>query len=277
VMAVVMVMMSEDFLSNTIGGLVHAMSEGVVTTFIIVVTHVDGCARSFDCDVGWVWDLFWNRKCVSRSVYGDAADVGRLFLVIGEARSVDGCGNTNVGLWSGGRVLRSVNGVVDFFSVGWLELSSITTFSLVDLSVVVLTRWNSEVDVSVRVFLVWKLDVDVCVLWFVFLRSSFVVDIDVFSTARTVTILLTSYMNFFGAKLLVSWRKIGRDGISVPSDAFRELDLALDVCGFGDFGRFDFCVVLVGRREDAKGDGDAGVKVQIDDFDLQRTLLECLS
>lgn len=84
--------------------------------------------------------------------------------MIGEARSVDGCGNTNVGLWSGGRVLRSVNGVVDFFSVGWLELSSITTFSLVDLSVVVLTRWNSEVDVSVRVFLVWKLDVDVCVL-----------------------------------------------------------------------------------------------------------------
>jgi len=106
---------------------------------------------------------------------------------------------------------------------------------------------------------------------------SFVVDIDIFSTARTVTILLTSYMDFFGAKLLVSGRKIGRDGIIVPSDAFRELDLSLDVCGFGDFGGFDFCVVLVGRREDAKGDGDAGVKVQIDDLDVQRTLLECLS
>lgn len=88
----------------------------------------------------------------------------RLFLVIGEAWSVDGCRNTNVGLWSGGRVLRSVNGVVDFFSISRLELSSVTTFSLVDLSVVVLTRWDSEVDVSIGVFLVWKLDVDVCVL-----------------------------------------------------------------------------------------------------------------
>lgn len=84
-------------------------------------------------------------------------------------------------------------------------------------------------------------------------------------------------MNFFGAKLLVSWRKLGRDGIIVPSDARWELDLTLDVCGFGDFGSLDFGVVLVGRREDAKGDRNAGVKVQIDDFDVQRTLLECLS
>jgi len=35
------VMMSEDLLSHTIGGTVYTMSEGVVTTFIIVVTHVD--------------------------------------------------------------------------------------------------------------------------------------------------------------------------------------------------------------------------------------------
>lgn len=89
--------------------------------------------------------------------------MGRLFLVKRKARSVDGGGNTNVGLWLR-RVARSVNSVVDFFFVGRLELSSITTFGLIDLSVVVLTRWESEVDVSIGVFLVWKLDVDVCVL-----------------------------------------------------------------------------------------------------------------
>lgn len=45
-----------------------------------------------------------------------------------------------------------------------------------------------------------------------------------------------------------------------------------DLCGLEGFG-----VVLVRRREDAKGDGNAGVKVQIDDLEVQRTLLECLS
>lgn len=173
--------------------------------------------------------------------------------------------------------MGNVNGVVDFFLVGWLELSSVTTLGLINLGVVVLTGWDFEVDVSIRVSLVWKLDVDVGVLGFVFLRSALVVNVDLFSAARTVTILLTSYMDFFRAKLLGSWRKVGRDGIIVPSDARWEVDFTLDVCRFGDFGSLDFGVVLVGRREDAKRDGNSGVKVQIDDLDVQRTLLECLS
>jgi len=60
--------------------------------------------------------------------------------------------------------LGDVNGVVDFFLVGWLKFSSVTTFGLIDLSIVVLTGWDTEVDVSIGVSLVWKLDVDVCVL-----------------------------------------------------------------------------------------------------------------
>lgn len=47
-----------------------------------------------------------------------------------------------------------------------------------------------------------------------------VVNVDIFPAARTVvTILLTSDVNFFRAKLLGSGRKIGRDGETFPSDA----------------------------------------------------------
>jgi hypothetical protein len=101
--------------------------------------------------------------------------------------------------------------------------------------------------------------------------------VDVFSSARTVvTILLTSYMNFFLAKLLVSGRETGRDGVTFPSDALLSVwkaDLSLEVCRFGG----DFCVAPVRRREDAEGNRNSGVKVQIDDLSVQRTLLECLS
>ena len=103
-------------------------------------------------------------------------------------------------------------------------------------------------------------------------------DIDILSAARTVvTILLTSYMNVFLTKLLVSWREIGRDGVTFPSDALLslwEVDLTLNMCCFGFV---DSGVAPVRRREDAEGNGDSGVKVQIADLSVQRTLLECLS
>jgi hypothetical protein len=64
--------------------------------------------------------------------------------------------------------------------------------------------------------------------------SALLADVDILSAARTVvTILLTSYMNFFLAKLVVSGRETGRDGVTFPSDALLSLwkvDLTLDMC-----------------------------------------------
>ena len=96
--------------------------------------------------------------------------MSRLFLGVGEARSVDGSRNTDVGLWLRCRV-GYVNCVVDVFLVCWLKLSSVTTFGLIDFSIVVLSGLNLEIDVGIGVSLVWNLDVDVCVLGLVFLRS----------------------------------------------------------------------------------------------------------
>jgi hypothetical protein len=50
---------------------------------------------------------------------------------------------------------------------------------------------------------------------------SFLADVDVFSAARTVTILFTSYVDFFLSKSLVPGRKIGRERrvLAFPSDA----------------------------------------------------------
>jgi hypothetical protein len=49
----------------------------------------------------------------------------------------------------------------------------------------------------------------------------FLADVDVFSAARTVTILFTSYADFFLTISLVPARKIGREGrvLVFPSDA----------------------------------------------------------
>lgn len=147
----------------------------LVHTFVVVVTHVvRGETGGINGGLLRVCNLFWDRKGVSGSVYGGTDDgSGSLLLGVGEARSVNGGADTDVclSLDGGGRVLRNVNGVVDFFLVGWLKARSITTFSQIDFGVVVTARRNLEVDVSIRVSLVWKLDVDVGVLGFVFLRS----------------------------------------------------------------------------------------------------------
>ena len=92
-----------------------------------------------------------------------------------------------------------------------------------------------------------------------------------------MTILFTSDVDFFLAKSLVARRKIGRVGrvLAFPSDALLtwQVNLTLDV----SLGGCCFFVAPVRRRKDAEGNRYAGVKVQIDDLSVQRTLLECLS
>lgn len=140
----------------------------------------------------------------------------------------------------GGRETRSrVNGVVvraGFFPVGRLEARSVTTFSQVDLGVVVTARREVDVNVGSSVdvrgrssdgsFLVVmmsevrELEFEVCVLRFVLFGSA-ILNVDVcLSPARAVlTIVLASDVNFLGAKLVVSLREVGGDGETFPSDA----------------------------------------------------------
>ena len=106
---------------------------------------------------------------------------------------------------------------------------------------------------------------------------SLLTDVDIFSAARTVTILFASYVDFFLSKSLVPGRKIGgeRRVLAFPSDALltRQVNLTFDV----SLGGCCFGVAPVRRRKDAERNRYAGVKVQIDGLSGQRTLLECLS
>ena len=68
-----------------------------------------------------------------------------------------------------------------------------------------------------------------------------------------------------------AWREVGGEGrllvLSFPSDALLlvwKVDLTLDVSRLGLLDG----VVPVRRREDAEGDRDAGVKVQVDDLQV---------
>jgi hypothetical protein len=115
---------------------------------------------------------------------------------------------------------------------------------------------------------------------------AFLTDINVFSvdwTAGLISVFLTSDVNLFLAEFFAgAWREVGGEGrlliVSFPSDALLfvwEIDFTLDVSRLG--GLFNG-VVPVRRREDAEGDRDAGVKVQVDDLEvLREQLLECLS
>jgi hypothetical protein len=87
-------------------------------------------------------------------------------------------------------------------------------------------------------------------------------------TARTaVTIFFTSNTNLFLRVVLFSRREVGgeRRVVTFPSGAllfWREIDLTLSMgfsCCFNG-------VAPVRRREDAEGNRDSGVKVQVDDL-----------
>lgn len=92
-----------------------------------------------------------------------------------------------------------------------------------------------------------------------------------------VLIFLASDVDFLlRVFLLVPRWKSGRERrvFTFPSDALLswKLDFTLDV----SLGSCYFFVAPVRRREDAEGDRNACVKVQIDDV-TARSLLECLS
>lgn len=146
-------------------------------------------------------------------------------------------------------------------------------FAQVDFGLKLASSWvDVDVDLGLTGIVfssVRKVDVDVG--GFVLLGSAVLLaNVNFFSSARTVvTILLTSYMNLFLHKLVVAGRKIGRDGETFPSDALLSLwkvDFTLDM---GAGGLVDLCVAPVRRREDAEGNGNSGVKVQIDDSSAQ--------
>jgi hypothetical protein len=103
------------------------------------------------------------------------------------------------------------------------------------------------------------------------MRSSFFSRVDLFPVARTVvTVFFTGYTDLFLFVLLASRRKVGgeRRVVTFPSDALlslRKVDLSLDVSLGGCF-----CgVAPVRRREDAEGNRDSGVKVQVDDLSVR--------
>lgn len=100
-------------------------------------------------------------------------------------------------------------------------------------------------------------------------RSSFfLADVDIFSAARTVvSFFLACDVDYFLLLefLLVPGRKSGSGRVfTFPSDALLgwKLDFTLDV----SLGSCYFFVAPVRRREDAEGDRDACVKVQVDDL-----------
>jgi hypothetical protein len=101
------------------------------------------------------------------------------------------------------------------------------------------------------------------------------VDVDVLSAARTVvTLLFTGDMDYlFALESLLRWcrrtlkvgRELLRSVLTVPSDArwaLGELEFTLDV----SLGGRLLLVAPVRRWENAEGDRNAGVKVQIDDL-----------
>jgi len=171
-------------------------------------------------------------------------------------------------------VTRRINGCFvdsDFFSVCRLEFGSVLTFGQIDLGIV-MSSIGLDVNFGVVMSVMMrKVDINVCggvsVIGYAFFSK-----VDILSAARTVvTILFTSYVDFFLAKVVAGRRKVGfeRRILTFPSDALRslwQLDLTLDVCSSYSFG-----VVPVRRREKADGDRDTGVKVQIDDLGCRRT------
>jgi len=190
----------------------------------------------------------------------------------------------------------------NLFSVGWLEAwrvysnttnsgiltiaglntGSIFTLGDVNVSTCVLSALIARsFDLNVVFGLVisttiGNFDVDMCLLLLLGCssRSSLVTDVDIFSAVRTeVMFLFTGDMDYLLSALesLVWWRrKVGRERrkLTVPSDArwaLRKLDLTLDVGLRGGL----LLVAPVRRWENAEGDRDAGVKIQIDDLSGQ--------
>lgn len=195
--------------------------------------------------------------------------------------------------------------VVDanFLTVARLELGSVLTFGKVNLGLVLVTTVVRELysDISLRVVaaaLVWlgsvvvvvmvmsvgEFDVNVGRGVLVFYGSAFLLKIDFLAAAWSwcvdvISVLFAGDVNFFLSILLVAfagaWRELGGEGrrllLSFPSDALLfvwELDFTLDMSLLSGLNG----VAPVRRREDAEGDRDAGVKVQVDDLEVREIL-----
>lgn len=248
IMVVVTMTSTDDAFSST----VKTMSEGMVVTIFIVVTHLVLLeARRIDGFFCYTDFLPLCRSERTRRVNGGFADTD--FFTVGwlEARRVYG-GFVDTDFFAVGWLeARRVNSrFVDTYvlTIAWLELGSVLTLSYIELCIVATAAWDvnfdfgltmvtmRKVDVNLGVVVsavVWKVYVNVCfgVSW-----SSFLADVEIFSAARTETILFTSDTDFFLAITLVPRRKIGgeRGVLSFPSDALLawKVDLTLDV-GFG--------------------------------------------
>jgi len=156
----------------------------------------------------------------------------------------------------------------DFFAVGRLETRAILSFGDVDSRVQVVVVMVRALENELSLFtgmsvMARKLYVDVGCRVFSALTL----------TARTaVTIFFTSDTNLFLRIVLFPRRKVSgqRRVVTFPSGALlflREIDLSfymgLSSCFNG--------VAPVRRREDAEGNRDSGVKVQVDDLSSENT------
>jgi len=290
------VMTARQLVSST----VKAVTEGVIVTIFIVVTHLvrfeSRGVNGFFCDA----DVLSTGLLEARRVDSGTTDTN-FFTERGllETRRVDSC-TTDTNFFAVGRLLQawcvnSGTGNTGFLAIGWLgsgrvygclvdsdfftvsglELGSVLTFSEVELSFVFVTTVVRKVDgdISVVASAAWKIDVDVGFGVLVF-GSSFFADVNIFSAARTVvTILFTSYMDLFLSVLAGGGtrRKVGGDRrvvFTFPSDALvvfvGKIDLTLDVSLLG--GLLFFGDVSIRRRKNAEGDRNAGVKIQCADL-----------
>jgi len=208
-------------------------------------------------------------------LYTEFFTIGRL----GKTSWLYGLFETNLFL-VGGLVVtltRIINSLfyANLLLVVWLEASTVLTLSEIKLSFVWTTvRRELYVNLSTTgVILVWSMLV------------TFVDVLDILVAARTVSIfdldLLTSklvsvVMVFVARKTCLCDGRV----MILPSDALltlRESELLLVFC-LGEGFLVLLGVAPIRRREDAEGDRDSGVKVQIAGLLLQRvSLLECLS
>jgi len=261
-----------------VGSTVETVTEGMVVSIFIIVTHLVGGLGSRRVD-GLLSDadFFTGSLLVAWSWVNSGTTDTNLFVVGGglllEAWRVNsGTGNTGllaIGWLGSGRIYGLIES--DLFAIAGLELGSVLTFGEVKLSLVGVTAVMRKLDGDVSVVvsaLVWKVDVDVGFGVFDF-GSSLFADVDIFSAARTVlAIFFTSDMDLFLSELAGTRRERGVGGdrrvFTFPSDALLmsvgKIDLSLDVCLLDGLL---FCdVVSIRRRENAERDRNAGVKIQ---------------
>jgi len=263
-LAVVVVEGVED----TLGSALNAAAEGVVVTLVVVVAHLARCGSyvtdsgSLDLDVGLGGRVVRGRRLLeldlAAGILGALVGGSGLRLVTAVVRDVDGVGRLVVG--GGGRLLvATVVRDVDFVSGrGPATVLSLSDVELGLDGLVVNLGTFLEADrglAVVGVAFTGQLNLSSVVARFVGLVARSVVG----SSSTIVT--LDAEIDFF---LSVDTRvgERGGDSSIFPFDVRSAIEL--DFSLYSRLSSFRDSVTPVRRREDTEGDGDAGVKVQID-------------